>query len=394
MSTSELYLTDEEIAEFIAETKKGYGYTYGYEDQEYGVCPFITFYVYHHDAQFLSLCDKMIDLHHRLERMIDSPYRKVWKDATQVWFKASDKRLPTDLRAEARKALDQGKEFWVRATDMDSPLASARWAIDAQVTNCSAMDYTTLKITFRHSWYVEHRREWREFVLACLHLLEPEQCYSGFEIGNTGAYESDVLERICADHFYGLDIDHPGDMGFQYHRNEKGWVNPARLGAGLRTPTWGFLLSPHWFDKLGLDELRLYEGLNDARIRIEALPRSSDGRTSYWIELGELSLYPIEDGVPELPVIANRLIRPVRCDDLNLLSLDPWDDDPNPRFDFQSGPRWMGRFDEGSDWPSPERRAPRPPSAPAQPKPPALSARPGQPCLREGVGYPSKDDRP
>ncbi|MDR1995540.1 hypothetical protein [Azonexus sp.] len=390
MSTAETYLSDEEIADFIGETKIAPQYFYGDEGREYGVCPFITFYVYHHDEDFLPLCDKMIDLHRRLETLIDSPYRKIWKDSTQAWLKAGDKRLPADLRAEARKAHQRGESYWLQATDMDSPTASARWAIDARVTTSSERCYTTLKITFRHTWYMDNRETWRRFVRDCLAILEPEQCYSGFEIGTTGAgvlgcYESDVMERICADYFYGLDIDHPGDMGFQYHRNENGWVNVSRLGAGLRTPTWCFLLSPYWFDKLGLDELKLYEELNDSRIHIEALPRGSDGRTSYWVRLGELDLYPVDDGVPELPALASRLIRPVRCDDLNLLSLDPWDDDPNPRFDFTSTPRWMARFDAESDWPSADARQPKKPSPPPVPSAaPTLSARPGAPCPRDG----------
>ncbi|MFA5983595.1 MAG: hypothetical protein WC782_06235 [Methylococcaceae bacterium] len=199
---------------------------------------------------------------------------------------------------------------------------------------------------------MQNKACWASFVQDCLTLLEPEQCYSGFEIGTTGAgamgaYESDVMERICADYFYGLDIDHPGKMGFQNHRDEDGWIDVTCLGAGLRSPTWCFLLSPVWLDKLGLNEAGVRQALSDPRITITPLPRS-DGRNNLWIQLGELSLYPVEDGVPELPVLANKLIHPIRCDDLNLLSLDPWGGDPNPRFDSQYSPRWMARFDDNS----------------------------------------------
>lgn len=364
MSTSEVYLSDEEIAEFISETKTEPQFFYGEKGYEYGVCPFITFYVYHHDEDFLPLCDRVIALYHQFEALIDVPFRKILKSTTETWFKAGHKRLPTDLHAEARKALAEEEEFWIQATDSDSPMASARWAFDAQITNTSSMNYTTVKITFRHRWYIANKERWHHFVLDALNSLEPEQCYSGFEIGNTcagvmGAYESDVMERICADYFYGLDIDHPGKMGFQYHRDEDGWVNPSDLGAGLRTPTWCFLLSPYWFNKLGLDEVRLYQALGSG-VSITPLPRQ-DGQTSYWIQLGELALHPVEDGVPELLARANALIRPVRCDDLNLISLDPWEDDPNPRFDYFSSPRWIARFDPESDWPTPQRRHATPP---------------------------------
>ena len=44
-------------------------------------------------------------------------------------------------------------------------------------------------------------------------------------------------------------------------------------------------------------------------------------------------------------VKANRLIRPIRCDELNLNTLNPWDGYPNPRFDYESSLRWMRCFD-------------------------------------------------
>ena len=49
---------------------------------------------------------------------------------------------------------------------------------------------------------------------------------------------------------------------------------------------------------------------------------------------------------------ANALIRPIRCDELNLNSPDPWDDDPNPRFDDDRSQHWRGRLDDDSKWPS------------------------------------------
>lgn len=387
MSTAELYMSDEEIADFIRETKKEPQWFYGDEGREYGVCPFITFYVYHHDEDFLPLADKMIRIHRTLEGMIDTPYQMVLKSSTETWFKAGSSRLPSDLHEEARKDLDHARSFWIQATDMESPAASACWAIDARVQINSAMRYSFLKITFRHSWYLNNKARWHDFVLDCLRLLEPEQCYSGFEIGTTGAgamgaYESDVMERICADYFYGLDIDHPGKMGYHGHRHEEGgWIDPSDLGAGLRAPTWCFLLSPHWLKKLGKDEATVRRELDDPRIEIIRLPRS-DGEASLWIRLGELALYPVEEGVPELPALANALIRPVRCDELELSTLDRWDDDPNPSFDFQSSQRWMARFDADSDWPSPEKRRPTQPQ-----RPEILTALPGQPCPESGEWF-------
>lgn len=391
MSTSELYLTEEEIANFIHETKQSPQYFYGYEGQEYGVCPFLTMYIVHKPEDFENMAHHMIEVHEHLQGMIDSPYRMIWKDSTEVWFKAGDRRLPADLYEEVRKAIHKEQDFAIQATDMDSRSSSARWAIEAWVTNNTEMRYTTLKITFRHAWYLQHKAEWHRFMHKWISILQPDQCYSGFEIGSTGSgamgsYEAEVMERICADYFYGLDIDHPGDMGFHYfHESRDGFVNVGRIGAGLRTPTWCFLLSPFWLAKLGLTADTLYQALTPLGGTITAIPYPQ-GKTAYWIQLGELALHPVEDGIPPLLAAASRLIRPVRCDDLLLSSLDPWDDDPNPRFNTIDGPRWMGRFDEDSDWPTPETR--QPPQTPAAPARNAtLSALPGEPCPKEGIWF-------
>jgi len=390
MSTTELYLSDEEIALFISETKKRPQTFYGDGDADYGLCPFITLYILHKPEDFENMAHHMIEVHEQLLGMIDSPYRMIYKWRTQVWLKAGDKRLPTNLHAEVQEALRQERPFWIQATDMESRISSARWAIQARVTNHTEMRYTTLKITFRHAWYLQHKAEWHRFMHKWISILQPDQCYSGFEIGSTasgamGSYEAEVMERICADYFYGLDIDHPGKMGYHYRDDESGWVNVSDLSAGLRTPTWCFLLSPFWLEKLGLTADALYQALPPLEGTITAIPYPQ-GKTAYWVQLGELALHPVEDGIPPLLAAANRLIRPVRCDDLLLSSLDPWDDDPNPRFNTIDGQRWMGRFDDDSDWPTPEKRqSPQTPAAPARSA--TLSALPGEPCPKEGIWF-------
>jgi hypothetical protein len=228
------------------------------------------------------------------------------------------------------------------------------------------MCYTVLKLTFRHRWYNQNQSRWHAFVSDCMRLLQPDQCYSGFEVGNggfsvLGNYECETLERICADYFYGMDIDHASKMAYHYFDNERGWVNPTDLSGGLRPPVWSFMLSPNWMSRLGKTEEQVRAELDDPRIVIESIPYAlnklnPDSKNGLWIRLGELDLHPVANGVPDLLVKANRLIRPIRCNQLNLLSLDPWDDDPNPRFNYQSSLRWMARFDEDSDWPSPEKR--------------------------------------
>lgn len=372
MSTSELFIEPEEVAEFVAETRADHGlYVFGYEDQEYGVCPYITF------------------------------YQKVYNSRTQAWVKATPEKLGRELlQQHARLAAEDGFEsLWLGATDVDSPAASARWAIYAVVDDAPMMGYTTVKITFRDSWYRNNKATWHTFVERWLQRLQPEQCYSGYEFGTTtigvmGAYESDVMERICADHFYGLDIDHPPITGFHYHERESGFINHARQGSGIRTPTWSFLLSPLWRGKLGKRVAEVKAQLAHPNIHITEIPypvgkHNPHGEPALWIRLGELNLYPVDEGLPELPVIANALIKPIRCDLLQLFTLDPWADDPNPRFDFENGPLWMARFDPDSQWPNAATRRPLAPAPRAHPG----RCEAGHPCPQAGTWWtPAKPD--
>ncbi|MDR1849082.1 MAG: DUF3396 domain-containing protein [Zoogloeaceae bacterium] len=370
MSTAELYLSQDEIDEFIRETKIAPQLFYGDEGAEYGVCPYITFYIYHGREDFLPLCHEVIELHQELQTLIDRPFLRVYNSRWGSWVKATPQKLGRDLLQEhAQWTLKKGfRDFVVKATDKESPAASARWAISAEVSECPEMNYTTVKMTFRDQWYRDgnNRHVWHAFVEKWLNRLHPIQCYSGYEIGTTttgvfGAYESDVMERICADYFYGLDIDHAFRMGFHPHDDKKGYVNHGRLGAGLRTPTWCFLLSPFWLQKLGKRPSEVRMALKHPAIKITEIPyphgkHNPNGDSALWIRMGELHLYPVDEGVPELPMLANALIKPIRCNWLQLFTLDPWEGDPNPRFDFENGPKWMARFDEDSEWPNREAR--------------------------------------
>lgn len=391
MSTSELFLQHEEVEDFIRETlSDDFLYKIGEDDSAIGLCPYISFYIYHTPDDYLPLVDKMVAIYKAFEQLIDEPFQIVWKDDTQEWLLAGDKRLPNldDFPALARKQQEDLRPFWIRASDQESSSATARWAFCAKVDN-GGIRYTTLKLTFRHKWYNRNKARWNSFVKDCLVQLQPEHCYSGFEIGNggfniLGAYESEVLERICADYFYAMDIDHLSTMAhhsFYYHRDDplfdpealeglenlpEKYTDPTDLGAGLRPPTWCFLLTPFWLAQLGKTEAEVRIELEDPCIEITAIPfavgpHNPNGEIGLWIRLGELDLHPVENGVPELLVRANRLIRPIRCDDLNLLTLDAWDDDPNPRFDDESSQRWMRRFDDDSDWPDANRRKPAAP---------------------------------
>ncbi|WP_215900163.1 type VI immunity family protein, partial [Acinetobacter sp. TUM15053] len=264
-----------------------------------------------------------------------------------------------DIITDVTKALESDLFYFMGASSADSNLQSAQWAYSAMLSQASAYSY--LKITFSSKWYKNNKNKWEEFVERCLKEFNPIQSYSGYEIGNSTQLSSispefETAERIFTDYFYGLDIDHPAAMAFHSHYDEDGFEYLPVLGAGLRTPTWCFLLSPYWIEKLGLSEEQIRLKLNDPRITITKLPDPiNPEKFSLWIRLGELSLYPVEEGVPDLLVMANELIKPIRCNDLKLTTLDAWDDDPNPRFDIENSPQWIARFDKDSHWPEGKR---------------------------------------
>jgi hypothetical protein len=403
-------MNPEEISEFITETRLDYMLARCGEDgAEYGVCPYITFYIYHTEHDFLDICHEVIDLYQELQTLIDLPFQLVYNTKTEDWVKATPEKLGREmLREHAKlkswatiadvngKDVPANKSFEIGATDQESTAASARWAISVCIEGSNWSCYSTVKITFRDLWYRagNNRQVWHSFVEKWLHRLKPEQCYSGYEIGTTtigvmGAYESDVMERICADYFYGVDVDHPMQMGYHNYHDKDGYIDYSSISSGLRTPTWCFLLSPIWCNKLGKSIAEVKAALAHPEIHITEIPypvskHNPKGEPALWIRLGELSLYSVDEGVPELPMIASALIKPIRCDLLQLYSLAPWEDDPNPRFDDENSPRWMARFDKDSDWPSKEKRFLKPPLE--KPKkseiPPSVPG--GKPCPKEG----------
>lgn len=359
MTTSELFLSEDEIKSFLFEFNQDSDFTYGYTDEEFGISPYITFYIYHQDEEVEVIANKIIDIYENLENtIIDKPFNKryrdtgVWKNATK--WKPSRQTMIEEMHESYKKYF----VYYIGATTGDSPVQSARWVFNAQILSSCNM-YTMIKINFPEKWYRSHLKQWKDFINRCLHKLNPIQAYSGYEIGNATCFnlispEFETAERIFSDYFYGLDIDHP-NMNHS-HDDPDGFIYTPSLAAGIRTPTWCFLLSPYWIDKLGLSEEQIRLKLNDPRIEITKLSDPTDSeKFSLWIRLGELSLYPVEEGIPDLLVMANELIKPIRCNELKLTTLDAWEDDPNPRFDIENSPKWIARFDADSDWPEGKR---------------------------------------
>lgn len=363
MSMDELFLSQDEILAYITDFNHDSDHIYGYEKEEFGICPYITFYIYHQEDEVEVVANEIIDIYEEFEKeMIDKPfklrYRKS-KSGASTWKKSERWRLSRlEMIEQMHELYKKYFVYYIGATTGESPIQSSRWAFCAQIFEGDS-SYTTLKLSFGDKWFRENKEKWYTFVKECLVKLNPIQAYSGYEIGTTTNFnyispEFETAERIFSDYFYGLDIDHP-NMNHS-HDDPDGFIYTPSLAAGIRTPTWCFLLSPYWIDKLGLSEEQIHLKLNDPRIEITKLSDPTDSeKFSLWIRLGELSLYPVEEGVPDLLVMANELIKPIRCNDLKLTTLDAWEDDPNPRFDIENSPKWIARFDADSDWPEGKR---------------------------------------
>ncbi|APV35447.1 type VI immunity family protein [Acinetobacter soli] len=361
MSISELFLSKIEIKSFLNEFARNRDYMYGYDGEEFGICPYITFYIFNSEGDVILIANRILSICEDLEnKIIDKELNLYYENKNSHWRKVEKNEVDIKgLIHDAKKSLKLDLFYFLGATSAESNYQSARWAYSAMLSQASAYSY--LKITFSNKWYEKNKVEWQNFIKICLKELNPIQAYSGYEIGNSSQLSSispefETAEKIFADYFYGLDIDHPASMAFHSHYDEDDFEYLPVLGAGIRTPTWCFLLSPYWIDKLGLSEEQIRLKLNDPRIEITKLSDPTDSeKFSLWIRLGELSLYPVEEGVPDLLVMANELIKPIRCNELKLTTLDAWEDDPNPRFDIENSPKWIARFDADSDWPEGKR---------------------------------------
>lgn len=371
MSTAQPLLHPDDVKDFCATLREWPNSETGNEKYALGVNPFVSFYFYYEPARYLDASLLLIDLHEEYERLLDRPYVVATHPDSERPHPYGSKRLP-DLRAFAKKT-PLTKQFVFNATDEKNPLSSPSKA--GYFWRSSTWDgvrnnaYSHAQIYFSFQWWLDHRAEWRKFVLSAAERLKADQVYSGFAMGNPldiGArYEVAAWERALAPHFYGLDIDFPFSMA-------------RSLQEGIRPPTWGFLLSNRWREKLGLAREQVKAALANPDIHI------TDLDCGQWIELGEQpSLCPVEQGVPHLQVQLNRLLQPIRAQELGLIGFGQWDGDPNERFSQVDSQRWLARFDSDGDWPTKEARFWQgPQSNVGDIRPPATPA--GQPCPKTG----------
>lgn len=347
MSTTTRMFNDEDLSSLVAELKEWPNSGSGDDEQELGVSPFVTFYFLYDTSRWVETSLLMVDIHEKFEQMMGFPYRIGTHPTSERPHAYGSKRLP-DLRDFARKT-KKGESFMFSVTNEENNQSSPTNAgyfwkkKDYMNDNPDLANkvYSTIQLYYRWAWWRENREAWRGFVLETIEKLKPDVVYNGFAMATPLAFGTrsavTVWERALAPHFYGLDIDDP-------------WAMDGH-GDGIRPPTWGFLLSDTWRNKLDMSREQVKDQLHHPDIAIIEID------TGLWIELGnEPSLFPVEEGVPELPRLLNRLIKPIRNDYTDLLGFPQWDGDPNKRFDSKDATRWLQRFDDDSDWPSLARR--------------------------------------
>ncbi|MEZ0471145.1 type VI immunity family protein [Luteimonas salinilitoris] len=368
MSTTHEMFTAEELEDFAEGLKEWPGTAWETDDYELAVSPFVGFYFLYDTSRYLDTSLLMVDIHEAFERLSGHPYKVATHPDSERPHLYGSKRLP-NLREFAKKR-KPGDSFRFKFTDepnhSSSPATAGYFCRVRDYMNDRAPEhglksYSYIQFYYRWQWWRDNRDAWRRFVLDIIDRLRPQQVYSGFAMANPLEFgtrsEVSVWERSLATRFYGLDIDDSFGMSMG--------IEDA-LPKGIRSPTWAFFLSDDWREKLSLSRDEVRNALRHPRIIIH------ERVTGLWIELGEQpDLYPVENGVPELPMLLNKLLRPIRNDNLDLVGTGQWDGDPNERFTKIDARRWLGRFDEDSDWPGQEERFIAPPPASAAAPPPA-----------------------
>jgi hypothetical protein len=343
MSTTHQLFTIEERDLFIELLKEWPNSESGTELASHSVSPFISFYFPPNSDNQVDIALLMVDIHEAFERLLGHPYTMTMHEDTDRPHPYTEEEFDLRMQAMDVNANDYF-EFWFtdEANHASSPTTSGHFWRSRHEGTGKKSAYSWVVFYYRWQWWQDNRDAWRQFVFKTIDLLKAHQVYSGFAMANPMEYgtraEVTTWERALMPAFYGLDIEYAYGMDDE-------------LPNGIRPPTWAFLLSDHWREKLDLTREQVRNAIAHPRISITEL------HSGQWIELGEQpELYPVEHGVPELPILLNRLLKPIRYDDLGLLGFGQWDGDPNERFTDADSRRWMARFDADSDWPTPASR--------------------------------------
>ena len=296
----------------------------------------------------------------------------------------SGKRLPQDWHAYTENYHDGSLTninygFTSEKAITDSP----EFALSSKVRLANnTEDYNNLRFDFTLTWWRSQQVAFGRFLRETARQLGAEQGYMGLgfarplDLGASADIEG--LEYQLAQHFYGLDIEQPFWNGFE---NSK--TRGLPLG-GMRPLVWAGLVGGPWLQKLGGADALVNALRHDAHPAIRTEVLNPD---QVWIEVGdEPQIHPVTEPVPADLAFVAKVMRPARGEELSLSGMARWDDDDDMVFTPTESRRWLKRFDDDSDWPTPEiRQPPQTPEAPSRTA--TLSALPGEPCPKDGLWF-------
>lgn len=243
-----------------------------------------------------------------------------------------------------------------------------------RVADLANPKYSYLRIGVRAEWFVGEKREaLMQLIMEAAESLGAHQGYGGYgwalPMNNHVFPDFEAAEHYLAHQFYGLDIDKPFYMC-------SGHNEVWSLEKGLRAPSWLTFVGDEWLAKLGGAPVVTERLLAHPEVQVHPYVGG------LIVQAGESpDLYPVEDGVPEVMTHVATILKPVRAQTLNLLSYARFDGDEELDevfFDLDKCSRWLGRYDADSDWPSADRRKPRPSVASSTPERRKLRGRAGE----------------
>ena len=243
-----------------------------------------------------------------------------------------------------------------------------------RVADLANPKYSYLRIGVRAEWFAGDKRDaLLELIAEAAEALGAHQGYGGFgwalPMSNHAFPDFEATEHYFAHQFYGLDIDKPFYMC-------SGHNEVWSLEKGLRAPSWLTFVGDEWLAKLGGAPVVTERLLAHPEVQVHPYVGG------LIVQAGESpDLYPVEDGVPEVMTHVATILKPVRAQTLNLLSYARFDGDEELDevfFDLDKCSRWLGRYDADSDWPSADRRKPRPSVASSTPERRKLRGRAGE----------------
>ena len=343
---------------------------------------YATAFFYIPEAARQPLAQGIPALHARFQALTDHPLTSYQNGKTgSVSKQYTQEKLEADFLA----AMDGGVGTLV-GYDGGTKESSPRFAMNAVLDfdpatrpggDLQMLSYLTVRLPL--SFWQTRRQDFLLWWLDALNLLAPEQAYLGLSLANPPILERwpfvEPAELALAKAFYGLEIDKPFFMG----SSERDGMH---LESGQRTPAYGVLLHGQALERLG----------GKAAVQRHLTALSPDFRLTpcldgWWVEAGsEPKLYPVEAGIPTLPAALAALTRPLRLDCLRLVSYNPNIPDDR-RFTPETARRWLKRFDDDGDWPSPEVRFKAPTTPLMDTTSTNLTAHPGEPCPETGDWY-------